>query len=152
MEKRAALLEKAAAGAPDAFHASTFDAHRTDTYMELGQPEKARAMLAAREAEFPADYNPPARLARVLLEMKRTPEAKEAIERALSKMPLGQRRVGVLGLKAKILTALGESTTPVLREQLAVLRQLPAPQRRPEAEAKLEKDIAAAEGAKVANP
>ncbi|MCA1829785.1 MAG: thioredoxin family protein, partial [Myxococcales bacterium] len=41
MEERAQILEQAAAAAPDATTASTFDPHRTDTYLYLKQPDKA---------------------------------------------------------------------------------------------------------------
>src|SRR5438105_3547992 len=49
MQERAQLLEKAAAAAPDATLASTFDAHRTDTYLYLKEPRKAETLLAQRE-------------------------------------------------------------------------------------------------------
>src|SRR3954470_6519581 len=79
MQERAQLLEKAAASAPDATMASTFDAHRTDTYLYLKEPQKAEALLTKREKEMPGDYNPPARLARVLLEQKKLSEAENAV-------------------------------------------------------------------------
>jgi len=144
MRERAQVLEKAAAAAPDPTMASTFDAHRTDTYLYLQEPQKAQQLLAQREKEMPQDYNPPARLARVLFEQKKLPEAEAAIERALSKMDRGQRRVGILGLKAKILQAEGKSATGVWREQLEVLRSLPKTQRRPEQEAEIERKLATA--------
>jgi thioredoxin-like negative regulator of GroEL len=141
MHQRAQLLEKAAAAAPDATMASTFDPHRTDTYLYLKEPQKAEELLRKREKEMPSDYNPPARLARVLLEEKKLPEAEAAVDRALAMMPRAQRRVGILGLKAKILKAEGKPTDAVLREQLEVLRALPSPQRNPEQEAKLEDQL-----------
>jgi tetratricopeptide (TPR) repeat protein len=145
--KRAALLEEAAAKAPDATAASTFDAHRTDTYLYLGEPQKAEQLLAQREKEMPEDYNPPARLARVLLEEKRLPDAEAAVDRALAKMTRGQRRVGILGLKARILAAQGKSTTAVVQEQLSVLRELPQTQRNPKLEAELQAKLAQAQSA-----
>ena len=141
MQERAQVLEKAAAAAPDATTASTFDPHRTDTYLYLKEPQKAEQLLAQREKEMPSDYNPPARLARVFLEEKKLTEAEAAVDRALDKMPKSQRRVGILGLKAKILKAEGKPVDPVLREQLEVLRSLPAPQRNPEQEARLEAQL-----------
>ena len=137
MRRREKLLEEAAAAAPDPVTAATFDAHRTDTYVFLEELPKAEALLSKRETEIPGDYNPPARLARVLLLEKKLLEAEAAVERALGQMTNGPRRVGILGLKAKILDALGKPKEAVLREQLAVLRGLPATQRQPEAEAKL---------------
>ncbi len=144
MRQRARVLEKAAAAAPDATVASTFDAHRAETYRYLGEPGKAERLLARREKEMPQDYNPPARLARVLLEQGKLPEAEAAVDRALSRMDRGQRRVGILGLKANILQAQGKSTTAVLQEQLEVLRSLPRSQRRPEEEAAIELDLGSA--------
>ena len=144
MQERAEVLEKAAGAAPDATMASTFDAHRADTYLYLKTPEKAEQILAQREKEMPQDYNPPARLARVLFEQKKLAEAESAIDRALARMDRGQRRVGILGLKAKILQAEGKSTAAVLREQLEVLRSLPRTQRRPDQEAEVERKLATA--------
>jgi tetratricopeptide (TPR) repeat protein len=141
MQDRAQVLEQAAAAAPDATMASTFDAHRTDTYVYLKELPKAEKLLAAREKEMPHDYNPPARLARVYLEEKKLPEAEAAIDRALSMMPKSQRRLSILGLKAKILKAQGKSTDAALHEQLDVLRSLPAPQRNPDLEAKISEQL-----------
>jgi len=141
MQERARLLEKAAAAAPDATMASTFDPHRTDTYLYLNRAPKAEQLLAQRENEMPSDYNPPARLARVYLVEKKLPEAEAAVDRALAKMPRSQRRIGILGLKAQILKAEGKPVDAVLREQLDVLRSLPSPQRNPEQEAKLEQQL-----------
>jgi tetratricopeptide (TPR) repeat protein len=142
---RARLLEEAAGRAPDATMASTFDAHRTDTYLYLKEPQKAEQLLTAREKEMPDDYNPPARLARVLLEEKKLPDAEAAVDRALAKMTRGQRRIGVLGLKARILQAEGKATAAVVQEQLDVFRELPATQRSPQLEAQLRKKLADAQ-------
>jgi tetratricopeptide (TPR) repeat protein len=143
--RREALLEKAAGAAPDATLASTFDAHRVDTYLYLGEAPKAEALLAAREKEMPDDYNPPARLARVLLEEKKLPEAEAAVDRALSKMTRGQRRLSVLGLKAKILAAEGKPTSDVVREQLAVFHELPKTQQSATTEDRLRRELSEAE-------
>jgi hypothetical protein len=145
MEERARVLEKAAAAAPDATMASTFDAHRMETYLYLKEPGKAERLLAQREKEMPDDYNPPARLARVLFTEKKLPEAEGAVDRALAKMDRGQRRVGILALKAKILEAEGKNATAVLREQLEVLRALPRTQRRPEQERAIERTLGSAQ-------
>jgi predicted Zn-dependent protease len=141
---RAKLLEQAAVSAPDATMASTFDAHRTDTYLYLKQPEKAEQLLSEREKQIPDDYNPPARLARVLFEEKKLPDAEAAVDRALSKMTRGQRRIGVLSLKARILQAEGKPTAAVVQEQLDVFRELPRTQQTPELEAQLRKKLAEA--------
>jgi len=142
---RARLLEEAAAAAPDATMASTFDAHRTDTYLYLKEPAKAEELLASREKQMPDDYNPPARLARVLLEERKLPEAEAAVDRALAKMTRGQRRLGILSLKARILEKQGKPSAAVVQEQLDVLRELPRTQRSPEMEAQLQKKLAEAQ-------
>jgi hypothetical protein len=141
MKQRAEVLEKAAAAAPDATTASTFDPHRTDTYLYLKTPEKAEQLLAQREKEMPADYNPPARLARVYLTEKKLPEAEAAVDRALKLMTRGQRRIGILALKAKILEAQGKSSAAVVREELEVMRELPKTQRNADAEKKLDEQL-----------
>lgn len=140
--KRAEILEEAAKKAPDATAASTWDPHRTDTYLYLGEPQKAEAMLAQREKQMPGDYNAPARLARVLLEEGKLSEAEAAVDRALAEIPRGNRCVGILGLKARILAAQGKPVDGVLREQLEVMRGLPQTQRNPQAEAKLAEKLA----------
>jgi len=145
MRKRSAMLEAAAASAPDVVTAATFDAHRTESYLYLGEASKAEALLSKREKELPDDYNPSARLARVLLEEKRPAEAEAAVDRALAKMTQGPRKVGVLGLKARILAAQGKDKAPVLREQLALSRSLPTSQRHPPTEQKIEAELKALE-------
>ncbi len=147
MRKRSALLEAAAAAAPDPVTASTFDAHRAESYLYLGEAPKAEALLAAREKQLPQDYNPPARLARVLLEEKRPAEAEAAVNRALALMSQGPRKAGILGLKARILEAQGKDRAPVLREQLALLRSLPASQRQGDGEQRIEAELKALEAA-----
>jgi tetratricopeptide (TPR) repeat protein len=143
--KRVALLEGAAKKAPDHTMASTFDAHRVDAYLYLGEPKKAEALLSERERQMPGDYNPPARLARVYFEEKKLPEAEKAVDRALGKMTRGQRQISVLGLKAKILAARGKPTGDVIREQLAIFRELPQTQQNPDTERSLTKALAEAE-------
>ena len=145
MRKRVALLEGGAKKAPDHTMASTFDAHRVDSYLYLREPKKAEALLSAREKEMPSDYNPPARLARVYFEEKKLPEAEKAVDRALARMTRGQRQVGILGLKAKILAAQGKPAGAVIREQLAIFRELPKTQQNPDTEQSLTKALAEAE-------
>ena len=56
----------------------------------------------------------------------------------------GQRRIGVLRLKARILEKEGKPAAAVVQEQLEVLRELPRTQRSPEQEAQLQKKLAEA--------
>ncbi|HEY2029630.1 MAG TPA: thioredoxin family protein [Myxococcales bacterium] len=141
MRERAQVLEKAAAAAPDATMASTFDPHRVETYVYLGELPRAEELLVKREKEMPADYNPAARLARVLLKENKLPQAENAVDRALAKMDRGQRRVGILELKRDILKAEQKPVSDVLREELDVLRTLPNTQRQPQREAELEAQL-----------
>jgi tetratricopeptide (TPR) repeat protein len=145
MRKRVALLEGAAKRAPDHTMASTFDAHRVDSYLYLGEPKKAEALLSGREKEMSSDYNPPARLARVYFEEKRLPDAEKAVDRALAKMTRGQRQISILGLKAKILAAEGKPAGEVIREQLAIFRELPKTQQSPDTERSLTEALARAD-------
>jgi thiol-disulfide isomerase/thioredoxin len=141
MRERAQVLEKAAAAAPDATMASTFDPHRVETYIYLGELPRAEDLLAKREKDMPSDYNPPARLARVLLKEKKLAEAEKAVDRALARMDRGQRRVGILELKRDILKAEQKPLTDTLHEELEVLRGLPNSQRQPQREAELEAQL-----------
>ncbi len=136
-QQRKALLLAAQQAAPDADTASTFDGHLTETYLRLGELPAAEALLALREKELPRDFNPPARLARVLLEEKKLEGAEAAADRALRLMPEGPRRAGILGLKARILAAEGKPARDTLGEELQLLRSLPPSQRRPKREAEI---------------
>ena len=105
-EKRLALMEGAAARAPDPQTASTFDYGRAKSYVALGRGDQAIAMLVEREAQLPDAYEPPARLADVLLDVGRHEEALAAIDRALMHA-YGPRRLRYLDTKATILGKLG---------------------------------------------
>jgi tetratricopeptide (TPR) repeat protein len=142
-EKRRDLLLAAQKAASDPEVASTFDPHLTDTYLYLKDLGAAEKLLSAREKEMPTDYNPPARLARVLFEEKRFADAEQAIDRALKLQPEGPRRVQVLSLKAKILKSEGKPTRAVLQEQLRIIESLPASKRNPKAEQKIRAELQA---------
>jgi tetratricopeptide (TPR) repeat protein len=91
-----------------------WDPHRVEAYLALqelgeqGQAERAIPMLEQSERDAPQDYNAPARLARVYYSLKRLPEARAAIDRAL---PLadGPRKLRLSMLKADILVASGDT-------------------------------------------
>lgn len=103
----AAFLEAEAAKAKGPAARAVFDAHRMLAYLALGEPARALPMLAASEADFPADYNPPARLAKVHLEMGALDLAKAAIGRALARA-YGPRRLRLLALAADVAKARGD--------------------------------------------
>ena len=81
-----ALLESAARQAPTAQARAVFDSHRLSAYLEIGEPQRALAMLEASERDFPGDYNPPARLAVAYRALKDYPlalAASDLLHRAL---------------------------------------------------------------------
>lgn len=116
----AAFLEAEAAKAATPAARAVFDPHRLGAYLALGQPERAIPMLEQSERDFPADYNPPARLAKALLESGRLDEAAAAIERAKRRV-YGPRVMRVLALAADIARARGDlaGERVALREALA---------------------------------
>jgi tetratricopeptide (TPR) repeat protein len=102
-----ALLEAQAAKAPDPPARAVYDAHRLDAYLVLGTPERAVPMLEASARDFPGDYNPPARLARAYLAMKRYDDALAAIDRAIA-LVYGPRALRIYTTKADVLEAKGD--------------------------------------------
>jgi len=103
----ARLLEGEAAKAKTKEARAVFDAHRAEAYIALGEPQRAVAMLQESEKDFPSDYNPPARLAWVYLEMKKLDDATLAVERA-KKLVYGPRVLRVLVVAADIAKAKGD--------------------------------------------
>jgi thioredoxin-like negative regulator of GroEL len=130
--ERLALLDAAAAAAPDAEAASTFDGARLDTLLFLGRGADAVRVLSESERRLPRDYNPPHRLARAYLALGRLDEALAAIDRALAKA-YGPRKMGVYTVKADILEKQGrrDAARAVVLEQLAFHDALPPAQQRP---------------------
>ena len=141
-EKRIALLDDAAAHAPDAQAASTYDGARLETLLALGRGPDAVKILTQSEAALPDDYNPPARLARAHYGLKEYGEALAAIDRAIAKA-YGPRKGNLLGLKADILDKQGrkDEARKAVEEQIAVYQA--APQKRPAAIAAARKRLEA---------
>jgi tetratricopeptide (TPR) repeat protein len=121
-----AFLEDQAARAPTPAARAVFDAHRLRAYQALDEPEKAVPMLEQSQRDFPADYNPPARLAAAYLSMKRFPEALAAIRRALG-LAYGGRKLRLYSLEADVLVASGDpaGARAALTEGLAFARTVP---------------------------
>lgn len=84
-----------------------FDAHRLSAYLAAGETERAIPMLLESERDFPDDYNPPARLARAYLTLKRFDEARAAVDRASARV-YGPRSLRVFVLAADIAKARGD--------------------------------------------
>jgi tetratricopeptide (TPR) repeat protein len=102
-----AFLEAEAAKAKTPDARAVFDSHRLSAYIELGEPQRAVAMLQASERDLPHDYNPPARLAVAYKEMKQYADALAASDRAL-KLAYGPRTLGLLRTRADIQLAMGD--------------------------------------------
>lgn len=105
--KWAAYLEREASTAPTPAARAVYDAHRVNAYLALDEPLRAVPMLTASERDFPGDYNPPARLARVYLDAKKLDEAKQAVDRAGDRV-YGPRSLRVFALAADIAAARGD--------------------------------------------
>lgn len=106
--QRLAILEHAAASAPTPEAAATFDYGRALAYVALGRPDDAIQLLEKREKELPDSFEPPARLADVLVALGRWKEALDAVDRALPKA-YGPRKLRYLRTKADIQKHLGDS-------------------------------------------
>jgi thioredoxin-like negative regulator of GroEL len=137
-----ALLEEAAAKAPNPDARAVFDAHRLSAYLEIGEPARAVPMLEASERDLPADYNPPARLAVALQAMKQYDRALAASDRALAKA-YGPRRLGILRTRSKIQAEMGAKAEAraTLEGALAEAEALPESQRSAGMIAALRRDL-----------
>jgi tetratricopeptide (TPR) repeat protein len=120
------FLEDQASRAATPAARAVFDAHRLLAYKALGEPQRAVPMLEQSEREFPGDYNPPARLAAALLEMKRYDLALVAVERSLA-LAYGPRKLRLWSLEADIRVARGdaEGARHALRTALAFAERVP---------------------------
>ncbi|MBI4706268.1 MAG: thioredoxin family protein [Deltaproteobacteria bacterium] len=101
------LLEHAAARAPTAEIAATFDYGRMNAYLELGRGEDAVRMLEQRRRELPDAYEPAARLAQALVALGRLHEAQGPLDEALQRS-YGPRRLRYLRMRVDLLGHLGE--------------------------------------------
>lgn len=145
-EARLSLLTKAAEAARSPEEAHTYDYARANVYEALGRAEEAVAMLSRREQEMPGAYEPPARLAGVLLRAGRLAEAKAAAERAIARA-YGPRRLRYVAIKAQILGKMGDKAAALaaLREEVRGWEGLPAGQATPEKVADARRRLAEAE-------
>lgn len=139
--ERLAVLERASAGKP-ADVALTYDWARTDALLQLGRAEEALAVATEREQQLPGNYNPPHYRAKSFKALGRWQEGLTAIERALS-LAYGPRKIGLMTLQVDLLLGAGQKAEAVraLNEQLALYRALPAGQRQPAAEARVEQRL-----------
>lgn len=152
-EKRLAMMEKAAKEAKTPEIAATYDYGRAISYMALGRAEDAMRMLEAREREMPKSYDPPARLANVLLRMGKLDAALAANGRAVA-LSYGPRRLGYLRVRSDIQARLGDKPGQIatLREEVAGYEALPKGQLNATQLEDAKRRLAAAQGDSGAAP
>ncbi|MFO0678772.1 MAG: thioredoxin family protein [Polyangiaceae bacterium] len=105
----ATFLEREASRATSSRDRAVFDAHRLLAYLALGEPARALPMLEASAKDFPDDYNPHARIARVEKELGHPEKALAAIERAEARV-VGPRSLRIAAVHADILESLGRKS------------------------------------------
>jgi thiol-disulfide isomerase/thioredoxin len=139
---RLGVLEDAVRGKPPEAVVA-YDWAFTDTLLALGRAEQALARSVQRERELPGDYNPPQHQARAYKQLGRFGDGLAAIDRALA-LAYGPRKIGFMTLKADLLVGAGQNAAAkqLVQEQLAAYRALPAGQKQPAAEARVEKRLA----------
>lgn len=139
-----AFLDGQAARARTPAERAVFDPHRLSAYLELGTPERAVPMLRRSEADFPRDYNPPARLAIAFRAMRQWPDALAASDRAMA-LAYGPRKLLLYDVRADVFAGLGDlaGQRRVLEEALAFAIALPESQRSAGREAALRKKLQA---------
>jgi hypothetical protein len=142
LREHAAFLERQAELARTPAGRAVFDPHRLGAYLDLGEPERAVAMLELSEKDFPDDYNPPARLAVAYDAMKKFDDAAAASDRALARA-YGPRKLGILQRRADIETHRGDAAAAkrYLEEAVRTAEALPEGQRSERTIAALKKKL-----------
>jgi len=126
-----AFLEREGRRARTSEARASLDSARVLSAMSLGDPARALPALDRSARELPWDYNPPARRARVLLELGRLDEAGAAAREALEK-GYGPVKLRLYQLLARVLSARGDRAGEgaALDEAIAYAEGLPPAQRR----------------------
>ncbi len=125
-EAWAAMLEHEANAAKTKEARAVFDPHRLLAYTAAGREADAIPMLAASEKDFPADYNPKARLAKVYFDTKDFTRARSYVDAAFAQV-YGPRTLRVAALGASIAAAQGkpDDAKKFLKSALDRTRMLP---------------------------
>jgi tetratricopeptide (TPR) repeat protein len=126
----AVFLEGEAAKAKTPDERAVFDSHRMTAYLELGQPEKAVAMLQQSAKELPGDYNPQNRLARAYAALKQWDKALAASQKAAS-LATGRAKLRVLSARAGLMQDKGDkpAAAAAYDEAIAYAESLPEAER-----------------------
>jgi tetratricopeptide (TPR) repeat protein len=143
-EQQRVLLDEAAAKAPTAMAAMTYNAHRAEVYVYLGRPMDLVPALQKSAQELPNEYDPAGRLGWLLLKAGKLPEAAFWTDKALT-LVRGPRTARLLSQRAEIAKALGDKASEKQLRQRAVqvLEALPASQTTPELIAQAKQALAA---------
>ncbi len=130
VERQITILEAAAAAAPGAAEAATFDYARMNAYLSVGRGDEAVAMLGERAKQLPDSYEVPARLAQALMALDRHAEAKVPLAVAVRKS-YGPRQLRYISMQAKLHRKLGDKIGEkgALKRLLAAYEELSPKQR-----------------------
>ena len=142
--RQRALLDEAAAQAPDAWVASTYNWPRSEVYTYLGAGLELVPALEKSAADLPEEYDPPHRLAWVYWKAGKLEEAREWAVKAAA-LVYGPRKTRTLAMLADIEKARGDATAErkARTEIVATWEKLPAEAQDPDALAKARTALAA---------
>lgn len=142
-EKQRALLDEAAASAPNPFAAMTYNWPRAEVYVYLGKGLELVADLERSAQALPTEYDPPYRLAWTLWKSGKLDEAAAWCEKAAA-LAYGPRKARVWSLAADLAAERKDVAAERRARQaiVATYEALPAEQAMPEALAKAKDALA----------
>jgi thiol-disulfide isomerase/thioredoxin len=152
-ERQLAFLADAAAKAPDAWTRMTYNWPRAEVHVFLERGAELVPDLEKSAAELPREYDPPARLAWVLLKSGKADVAQAWVDQALA-LAYGPRKVRVHQYAIDIAKARGDvaGERAARTALVATLAGLEPSQQQPEALAKAKADLAAMDAATAPAP
>lgn len=152
-ERQLAYLADAAAKAADAWAASTFNWPRAEVHVWLERGLEIVPALEKSAADLPREYDPPYRLAWVLMKSGEPAKAKPWAEKAVA-LAYGARKVRMQGLVIEVHKALGDlpGERAAREAMVKILEALPPEQAQPEALAKAKAELEAMERGAVLPP
>lgn len=142
-EKQRALLDEAAAKAPTAMAAMTYNWPRAEVYVYLGKGLELIADLERSAAALPKEYDPPYRIAWTLWKSGKLEEALAWCEKAAA-LAYGPRKARVWMMAADVAAERKDAAAELRARQavVATYEALPAEQAMPEALAKAKDALA----------
>ena len=152
-ERQRAFLDEAAAKAPDAFAAMTYNWPRAEVYAYLGKPLELVPAIEKSAADLPKEYDPPYRLAFLYKEAGKIDEAIPWAKKAAD-LAYGPRKVRAQRQYADLLRAKGDAAAELeaRRALVTILEELPPGHQQPEALEQAKIDLAALEAVVGATP